>query len=263
MGASRLEGGLNRLYLAGTTFYDGGGEITDPSTKEFNTDVAARVNLLESFYYVADWQTRNLHRFKSFMLDSGAFTFAYGSGAEVDWDDYLERYITYIVENDVRLFFELDIDKLVGYEKVLEYRKRLEDGTGRKCIPVWHMNRGREDWLKTCDEYGYIALGGLAAKEFGNQERVIPWFTKTAHERDCKVHGLGYTKLPFLARMGFDSVDSSAWLYGNRGGYIYRYRGGYRMDKVKAPEGKRLEAKKAARHNFMEWVRLSEELEKL
>ena len=130
--------------------------------------VAARVNLLESFYYVADWQTRNLHRFKSFMLDSGAFTFAYGSGAEVDWDDYLERYIAYIVENNVGLFFELDIDKLVGYEKVLEYRKRLEDGAGRRCIPVWHMNRGREDWLKTCDEYDYIGRERVREPRTGN-----------------------------------------------------------------------------------------------
>ncbi len=250
---------MTRLYLAGTTFYDGGGSITREDV--FDQDIAARVNLLESFYYVADWQTRNIHRFKSFMLDSGAFTFAYGSGADVDWDAYLGRYIDYINQNDVGLFFELDIDKLVGYEKVLEYRARLEGGTGKRCIPVWHMNRGREDWLRMCEEYDYVALGGLAAREFGDQERVIPWFTRTAHERGCRVHGLGYTKLGYLERMGFDSVDSSAWLYGNRGGFIYLYRGGYRMDKVKSPDGKMLDSRKAARHNFMQWVRLSEELE--
>lgn len=218
--------------------------------------------MLESFYYVADWQTRNIHRFKSFMLDSGAFTFAFGSKKTVDWDQYLDQYIIYINENDVELFYELDIDKLVGYEKVLEFRERLESGTGKRCIPVWHISRGKEVWLKTCEEYDYVALGGLAAHEFPNQEKVIPWFTSTAHARGCKVHGLGYTRLKHLERMNFDSVDSSAWLYGNRGGYVYQFRNdGCRMHKVTPPEGMRLDAKKVARHNFMQWVRLAEYME--
>lgn len=228
----------------------------------FDLDVAGRVNLLESFYYVADWQTRNLHRFKSFMLDSGAFTFAYGSGDHVDLGEYLRSYIDYINENDVDLFFELDVDKLVGYERVLEFRRELEGGTGRRCIPVWHLSRGRDEWLRMCDEYDYVALGGLAAKEFRDQERYIPWFTRTAHERGCRVHGLGYTKLQHLPHMGFDSVDSSAWLAGNRGGFVYQYgHDGCRMGKVPTPPGKRLDSRMAARHNFIQWVELAEDLE--
>lgn len=251
---------MTKLYLAGTTFYGGGGRIIQGGV--FDNDIAVRVNMLESFYYVADWQTRNLHKFKSFMLDSGAFTFAFGAKKTVVWDEYLDSYIDYINENDVELFFELDIDKLVGYEKVLEYRKRLEDGTGKRCIPVWHITRGKDNWLETCEEYDYIALGGLAAHEFPNQERVIPWFTKTAHERGCKVHGLGYTRLPHLERMDFDSVDSSAWLYGNRGGFLYQYRNdGCKMHKIKPPEGMRVDAKKVAHHNFMQWIKLAEYME--
>lgn len=257
------EDSMGKLYLAGTTFWRGGGCLDNGQEDGFDREMAARVNLLESFYYIAEWQTANLHHFKSFMLDSGAYTFAYGSGAEhIDWDEYLKEYAAYINDNDVELFFELDIDKLVGYQRVLELRKKLEEETGRRCIPVWHLNRGYEDWLETCEKYDYIALGGLAAREFGNQEKVIPWFTSTAHERDCMVHGLGYTKLPYLARMGFDSVDSSAWLYGNRGGFIYRYRGGYVMDKAYPPEDMRVDARATARHNFTEWVKLAEEMER-
>lgn len=252
---------MTKLYLAGTTFYDGGGSITRGGI--FDQDVAARVNMLESFYYIADWQTRNLHRFKSFMLDSGAFTFAYGSKTQVNLSYYLEQYIKYINQNNVGLFFELDVDKLVGYERVLEYRKTLERGTGKRCIPVWHVSRGKENWLQMCKEYNYIALGGLAAKEFKNQERYIPWFTHTAHELGCKVHGLGYTKLGYLQQMGFDSVDSSAWLAGNRGGFVYQYRhNGCHMDKIQTPTGKKLNSRQVARHNFMQWVELAEYLER-
>lgn len=241
---------------------DGGGEPPEYARGGFDLDVASRVNILESFYYVADWQTENLHRFKSFMLDSGAFTFAYGSREQVDLDSYLTRYIDYIKRNDVELFFELDVDKLVGYQRVLEYRERLERETGKRSIPVWHISRGKDEWLKMVREYDYVALGGLAAKEFSNHERYIPWFTRTAHENGCKVHGLGYTKLPHLPYMGFDSVDSSAWLVGNRGGFLYRYNhDGCRMAKVQAPKGKRLDARMAARHNFMQWVELAEYLE--
>lgn len=251
---------MSRIYLAGDggpltwALYGNGGV--------FDQDVASRVNLLESFYYIADWQTRNLHRFKSFMLDSGAFTFAFGSKAKVDWNDYVSQYIDYINENNVSLFFELDIDVLVGYDKVKEIRKHIELNTRKQCIPVWHLSRGKNEWLKMCEEYGYVALGGLAAKELKNPEKYIPWFTKTAHERGAKVHGLGYTKLSNLSRMGFDSVDSSAWLAGNLGGFVYQYRGGYHMDKIKVPKGKKLSSRNAARHNFMQWVRLAEELEK-
>lgn len=252
---------MTKLYQAGDggpmtwVFLNNGGG--------FDQDVAARVNLLESFYYIADWQTRNLHRFKSFMLDSGAFTFAYGSKTQVNMTEYFNKYKEYIKANDVDLFFEMDIDKLVGYEKVLEYRKELEKFTGKQCIPVWHINRGKEEWLKMCDEYDYVAIGGLAAKEFKNPEKYIPWFTKTAHERGAKVHGLGYTKLSNLLKMGFDSVDSSSWLSGNLGGFVYQYRyNGCNMDKIQAPTGKKLNSHKVARHNFMQWVQLAEYLER-
>lgn len=227
----------------------------------FDRDVASRVNLLESFYYIAEWQTRNLHRFKSFMLDSGAYSFAYGAKVEVNMTEYFDQYKRYVKENDVELFFELDIDELVGYEKVLEYRRELEKFVGRRCIPVWHINRGKDEWLRMCDEYDYVAIGGIADKGRKSIEKYIPWFTREAHKRGTKVHGLGYTSLTNLPRMGFDSVDSSAWLYGNRGAYVYIWDG-QTMRKKDVPKGKRMDGRKVARHNFMEWVKMAESLER-
>jgi hypothetical protein len=196
------------------------------------------------------------------MLDSGAFTFAFGSKASVNCDEYIARYIDYIKENRVDLFFELDIDALVGYEKVKQIRAYIEHEVGRPTIPVFHFKRGKEEWLRMCDEYDYVAIGGIAvAKGRKMMEPYLPWFTSEAHKRGAKVHGLGYTNLTNLPNTGFDSVDSSAWLYGNRGGYIYRWDG-RKMQKVNPPKGKKLDSKAAARHNFMEWVKMGEALER-
>ena len=250
--------GLN-LYLAG----DGG-----PMTWAFSSNgggfdhgIASRVNMLESFYYVQPWQTELIPYLKSFLLDSGGYTLRRGKGDVTDWDSYLTRYIDYINRNDVRLFFDLDIDGEVGYRGVLRFRERLERETGKRSIPVWHMSYGKQEWLDLCDEYGYVALGGLAHAAGRRQmEKYVPWFLSEAHKRGTKVHILGYTPAGNLMSCGADSVDSSAWLYGNRGRFIYRWDG-RTMRKIDVPEGKRMVSREVARHNFIEWVKMGEALE--
>lgn len=76
------------------------------------------------------------------MLDSGAFTFMRGN-AKVDWADYIKRYAEFINKYDVKYFFELDIDNIVGYEKVLEYRKLLERLTQKNAF-LFGTNRGEK-----------------------------------------------------------------------------------------------------------------------
>lgn len=142
--------------------------------------LAGRCNILESYYYVADWQTRNIHRFKRFLLDSGAFTALYGAGMEAKaLPAYVDRYIRYICENNVQDFFEMDVDSVVGYKRVLEFRREIEAQTGRRCIPVWHLERGKRAFQEMCTEYPYVAIGGIATKD--GRKRLKPylrWFTR-------------------------------------------------------------------------------------
>ena len=87
------------------------------------------------------------------------------SGVRVpNWDKYIEEYAEYVKENNVKKFLELDIDSVVGYEEVKRLRGRLEKLAGRQCIPVWHRPRGKAEFLRLCDEYSYIAIGGVALK---------------------------------------------------------------------------------------------------
>lgn len=214
------------------------------------------IYVLESFFYNDDWVEKHIPLFKDFLLDSGAFTFFTNKHIKADWESYVDRYAAYIVKNDIKHFFELDIDSIVGYEKVLELRKRLEEKAGRPCIPVWHKSRGKEEFLKMCDEYKYVAVGGIVSKEItSDQYPIFTWLINEAHKRGCKIHGLGFTNLEGLKKYNFDSVDSTSWTTGNRFGSVYHFNG-KTMDKYDKKPGQKLaDAKTVAIHNFLEWVK--------
>ena len=48
-----------------------------------------------------------------------------------EWDRYVDAYIDFINTWNVHHFFELDIDRIVGLEKVEEFRRRIESKTGK------------------------------------------------------------------------------------------------------------------------------------
>lgn len=221
-----------------------------------------KLYILESFVYVDETTTRLIPYFKGFLLDSGAFTFMQQSPGSTDWEAYVHKYADYINANKVTQFFELDIDVLVGIKKVEQLRNLLEKLTGKQPIPVWHKGRGKDYFLGMAKDYKYIAIGGIVTKEILPVEhKYFPWFIDKAHEAGAKIHGLGYTNLRGLHRNHFDSVDSTSWLYGNRGGFVYRFNG-KTMEKFQAAEGKGLKSREAAIHNFNEWVKFQDYAEK-
>ena len=182
--------------------------------------------VLESFAYFVPQQVQQVKNTKMFLLDSGAFTFMSGNGGKVNFDEYLERYIAFINETDIRYFFELDVDSIVGYERVKDYRRTLERKTGRRCIPVWHKSRGLDEYKRMVKEYDYIAIGGIASGDIKRTE--YKYFTPLlnyAHHAGCKVHGLGFTNTELLHKYPFDSVDSTSWISGGRYGQVYRFDG--------------------------------------
>lgn len=214
--------------------------------------------ILESFFYVNKETEKLLPLFGDFMLDSGAFTFMQNNQNHLNWEEYIERYADFINTNRVDKFFELDIDSVVGYDNVKEYRKKLERLTNKQSIPVWHNNRGKAEYIRMCEEYPYVAIGGLVGgkSEYAQKYwKYFPWFINTAHKNHAKVHGLGFTSLLGLEQYHFDSVDSTAWTTGNRFGFMYFFNGKTMVKKEK-PEGKKFtDSKLLALHNFTEWVK--------
>lgn len=223
------------------------------------------LNILESFYYIKDqeWMFPLIKQFNKFLLDSGAFTFMNQiKDREIDWDGYIEEYAAFINKLDIELFFELDIDVLVGIKEVERLRSKLEKLTGKKSIPVWHVSRGHDYWLKMIKEYDYVSIGGIVTREI--KPKHYPIFTqliKEAHTENCKVHALGFTNLKGLTKYKFDSVDSTAWLSGNRFGAIYEFNG-KTMIKHDKKQGQRIKSYETAINNFTEWVKFCKYAEK-
>ena len=214
------------------------------------------VNLLLSFHDVVSRNVQILLKEYNLMLDSGAFSFI-SLGKRLDWGEYIARYIRYINDNDVKLFFELDIDKLIGYDRVKEIRRRLERETGKRPIPVWHKRLGKEEFLRMCDEFDYVAIGGIVSKEIlPRQYKYLPWFINEAHKRGTKIHGLGFSRMFWLPICHFDSVDSSSWTAGNRYGYVYVFDGD-RIIRHEKPNGYRVKNIETAVNNFVEWLKFA------
>lgn len=227
------------------------------SCYERDKDIFRDANILHSFYYMREFTEKIIiPKAKRFMLDSGAFSLFSSNGAGTNWNDYIKSYAQFINRNNIKLFFELDIDSLIGYEKVLYLRKQLEDLTGRQPIPVWHKSRGREEFVKMCEEYKYVAIGGIVSKEITKSEyKFFPWFINTAHQHGAKIHGLGFTSFSDLEKYRFDSVDSSAWTSGARFGSVSRFDG-KRVVSTGKPQGTRIvDYKPLAYHNFKEWLK--------
>lgn len=216
--------------------------------------------VLESFYYIKndnEWLMKMRPFFKEFLLDSGAFSFLNTiKKGTPDWDRYIEEYADFINKHKVELFFELDIDPIVGLNEVERLRVKLEKLTKKQCIPVWHKSRGLDYWKKMCKDYSYVAIGGLVTKEIESKDYpIFNVLLKIAKQEKCRVHGLGFTNMEGLKKYPFYSVDSTAWLYGNRGGFLYQFSGNG-INKVH-PKGMRLIGKPAAVHNFTEWLKFA------
>lgn len=250
------------VYLAGTMYGNQGHMLEEfqdrllPYLKNNKLEIA----ILESFYYADEWTEKAIPLLDKFLLDSGAFTFMSNTHkGNINWNDYLTRYIDFINKNNVELFFELDIDVIIGHDEVKKLRSRLEKETGKKCIPVWHKSRGLEEWIRLTKDYDYVAIGGIVSKEIKpNDYKYFPKLLEIARKNHCKVHGLGFTNLKGLEKYKFYSVDSTSWTTGNRFGSIYKFNG-KTMVKFNKKEGQRLaDSREVAIHNFNEWVKFQQ-----
>lgn len=180
---------------------------------------------LMSFYYIKNKREMAetiRDNSKLIMIDSGAHSFQ--KGTKVDWLKYTQQYAEFIKKFDrpnVVGYFEMDVDNVIGYEKVLQLRKILES-VSDKIIPVWHKNRGLDDYKKMCNDYKgkIIAITGFKNEDIKDEQYIM--FLKYAKKFNCKIHCLGMTRKSILDKVPFDYVDSSSW---RQQGIFGRYKG--------------------------------------
>ena len=193
----------------------------------------------------------------NFLLDSGAFSFM--SGAECSksqLEDYMDRYIRFINENGVKYFFELDVDTIFGIDFVHDLRKKLERETNKQCIPVWHKSRGIEYWKWMCDNYDYVAIGGLVFHVKKAEYELIKKMVDYAYRKGVKVHGLGFTKTKELEDWNFYSVDSASWSKAaGRGQQRHDFNGKHIVTRRVGGQGKKVYLSELICHNGKEWCK--------
>lgn len=222
---------------------------------------------LESFWKLPSKKALDIMKSsKMFLLDSGGYTFINsGKGASLDVDSYLQAYVDFINDNDIKYFFDIDIEEFIGYDKVLKNRKKIEKLTNKQPIPVWHKPLGCQAFFDMCDEYKYVAISGFAHRHF--TEKHFPAISKMidiAHSKGCKVHGLGVGRMDLVYRFSFDSTDSTTWLLPSYTGIpIFFDKGTGRLVRTdstfKYARRKAIgSAKDLSRHNFLEAVKFQQ-----
>lgn len=232
-----------KIFLAGTAAFR---DIVEKKPPIF---------LLESFYYVKDWQIPMIKSARDFLCDSGAFTFMQNAGNKVNWNDYAKKYADFINKYDIKKYIELDLDYIIGCDKAYELRQYLEQRTGKKSIPVWHPIRGVDNFYQMCEDYDYVALGGIVGKRWQGLEQYMPWFINEAHKRGAKIHGLGFTKTSKFNEIRFDSVDSTTWTMGGRMGNLCYFNGsGMRQYYPSLHGQKPKDINKINEYNYSQWL---------
>lgn len=97
-----------------------------PEFEKIDKEILKYKNNLMSFYYIKNKIERAIkirNKSELVLIDSGAHSFQ--KGKKVDWDKYTEQYAEFIKKFDkpnVTGYFEMDVDNIIGYDKVLELK---------------------------------------------------------------------------------------------------------------------------------------------
>lgn len=156
-----------------------------------------------------------------------------------DPNEYIMQYLAWLKKYGHLLdyFVELDIQAIVGIEKVRYWRKKLErEGLWHKCIPVLHSCDTEAQWDETIKgaASGYVGLEGLRAGKV-----TLPYMKllEKCYNLGVKVHGFALTNYKILEQFPFWSADSTTWTSCVRyGTFIVRDEFGKMMQKNPSTE---------------------------
>lgn len=223
------------------------------------------IHLLSSFWEHKTGKHGEYVTQEKHILDSGAFSMLKGN-TNVNFYNYTLKYIDFIKKTNQKLFFELDIYKIIGIQKTEELRNLIEQKTGKQCIPVWHKHLGLEYLYKLSKQYNYIAFGGFAIKDITKKDfKYIPKLLEICKQNNCKVHGLGFTQFNTIKKGGFNfySVDSTTWNVGGKFGNVCLFdKEGFPTQKYKIDKTKKAKTKELNLYNFEQWVKFQKYAER-
>lgn len=213
--------------------------------ENFNIASSVTKNVLLSYYYIrrrglAEIEERlKKHRGMKILIDSGAFTFfkdpQYKDKTLEWWETYLQNYTDFVRTHREYVFacVELDIDSLVGAEKVQEWREKyfypLEQ-EGINVIYLYHLDKDLGYFEELCKRHAYVGFSYLEIKrnieDANEREMLITTLFDIAKKSKTAIHGFAITGNKMLLNYPFFSADSTTYLAGAQFGEINYFEGG-------------------------------------
>lgn len=195
-------------------------------------------HLLLSYYYLRNKKDpvpflEEMRQNSTFMfLDSGAHTFFHEAGISAvhgekktktaeNPEQYLHEYIQWLKEYGSYFdgYAELDIDQIVGHDKILEWHKIWEESGLDKIVYCYHPTQPISYWEKICKENHYVGIqGNLPLQKYVG-------YLNVAKKYGTKVHGFAMTKTEPMQKLPFFSVGSTSWQSGERFGTTFEFNG--------------------------------------
>lgn len=187
-------------------------------------------NFLMSYEYLKGKGHGQIKKYSDMHLfiDSGAYTYItnpeFESYTVEQWEEQIQKYLSWAKKHKDSIFAiaDLDLQYLVGNEKVYEWRKKYFEPfmleTGIPVCFIYH-EEGDEQWEYMCKRYPYV---GLSLNVDGNSidEADLREKFRVAEKYNTLVQGMASTRTSMLTEYPFYTVDSTTWNVGLKYGEI-------------------------------------------
>lgn len=175
--------------------------------------------VLSSYISLRQWKPPKIKQwlsmFNDTFCDSGAYS-AYTKGKKID----LEEYINFLKKYQFNIYACLDV---IGDAETTLNNLEIMTQAQLTPLPVFHIGADFSYFEHYCNQYNYIAVGGLVPyMQQGQQKKICKFldriFCKTRDK--IKIHAFGLVTPRLLKKYPFYSVDSFKWGYGSKFGNI-------------------------------------------
>lgn len=191
-------------------------------------------NFLMSYEYLKGKGYGQIKKYPDMHLfiDSGAYTYITNPEFEnytvEQWEDQIYEYLNWARKHKDQIFAiaDLDLQYLVGNEKVYEWRKKYFEPfmleTGIPVCFIYH-EEGLDQWEYMCQRYPYV---GISLNVDGNvDETDLRNKFKIAEKHNTLIQGMASTRTGMLTQYPFYTVDSTTWNVGLKYGEISVWTG--------------------------------------
>ena len=191
-------------------------------------------NFLMSYEYLKGKGYGQIKKYPDMHLfiDSGAYTYItnpeFESYTVEQWEEQIHEYLNWARKHKDQIFAiaDLDLQYLVGNEKVYEWRKKYFEPfmleTGIPVCFIYH-EEGLDYWDYMCQRYPYV---GISLNVDGNvDETELRNKFKIAEKHNTLIQGMASTRTGMLTQYPFYTVDSTTWNVGLKYGEISVWTG--------------------------------------